>query len=163
MQPGGAESKGREMHGAEPMLELVRSRIGPSPGCFTQRFPHPAGSSRCGSCHAVGITVCRVVGFPALAGCWEGGDVPGGRMPRASHSPRRAKPWDFWAVFHASPYAGAVGLACRATVQAVSPASAPGCSPEHSTAKSNPHPSLCATTKPQNMPITATCARHRLH
>lgn len=32
------------------------------------------------------------------------------RMPRASHSPCRAKPWDFWAVFNASLNAGAVGL-----------------------------------------------------
>jgi len=109
--------------------------------------------------HAAGIMACRVVG--SLAGRWEGGDVPRGECQG------RVIPC-------AEPSLGISGLfstrlrtlellACSAMVQAVPPASAPGCSPQRSAAKSNPRPSLRATTKPPNMPITATCARRRLH
>lgn len=112
---------------------------------------------------AGGMMVCRLLGSAALAGCWEGSDVLG-RECQGRVIPGTGPSLGISGLFSTCLHTPEL-LACSAAVQAAPPAPAPGCSPQHSAAKSNPQPrpSLRATAKPRNTPITATCARRRLH
>lgn len=55
---------------------------------------HPAAPAM-----LVEAMVYAVAGSPALTGCWEGGEVQWGRMPRASHSPTPGQALAFLGCF----------------------------------------------------------------